>query len=90
MHESLPPDLHDFVAAKLATGQFRTVDDVAIVALRRLRDAEAQDTERLRTALQHAQAQIERGECFGLEDDAGVAQYIKRLTSRVNSESCPQ
>lgn len=76
MHESLPPDLHDFVAAKLATGQFNSVDDVAIAALRRLRDAEAQNADELRSKLQQAQAQIARGECIVLQDDDAIDEYF--------------
>lgn len=82
MHESLPPDLQDFVAAKLATGQFRSVDDVAIAALRRLRDSEAQGLEQLRSALQQAEAQIERGEYIFLKDDAAIDRYFDSFKRR--------
>lgn len=83
MNDSLPPDLQDFVAAKLATGQFRTVDEVAIAALRRLRDAEEQHLAELRSALQHAQSQIERGECITLEGKAAIDGYFNSLKRRV-------
>ncbi len=82
MNESLPPDLQDFVAAKLATGQFRTVDDVAIAALRRLRDAEEQGLLELRSALQRAQSQIDRGECIKLEGEEAIDQYFDAVKRR--------
>jgi putative addiction module CopG family antidote len=79
---SLPPDLADFVSAKLATGQFATVDEVAIAAMRQCRDFESQDLEELRRMLKEADESIDRGEYIELADGAAIHEYFEGIKRR--------
>lgn len=38
---SIPPDLQAFVDSKIASGEFQSIDEVAIAAMRAVRDREA-------------------------------------------------
>ncbi len=82
MDISLPPDLAEFVSAKLAAGQFASADEVTIAALRYYRDAETQDLERLRTMLREADEQIDRGEFIELADSAAIHEYFEDVKRR--------
>ncbi len=82
MDISLPPDLADFVSAKLAAGQFASVDEVTIAALRYYRDAEAESLERLRASLQEARDQIARGEGIEIADSTALHEYFEDVKRR--------
>ncbi len=82
MDLSLPPDLADFVSAKLATGQFSSVDEVAIAALRRYRDAEDSSLERLRESIQLSRDQIARGEGIRINTSDELHAYFEDVKRR--------
>lgn len=79
MELSLPSDLADFVSAKVASGEFRTADEVAIAALRRLRDSESAELSELRAALSAADEQLDSGEYIELTDEAARRGYFDNL-----------
>jgi putative addiction module CopG family antidote len=68
MTEPLPADIADFVSDQLASGRYSSVDELAIAALRHLRDAEVRDVEQLRGSLEIAREQLARGEGIDLTD----------------------
>jgi Arc/MetJ-type ribon-helix-helix transcriptional regulator len=82
MTEPLPPDLADFVSAKISTGEFTSVDDVAIAALRHYRDTEDSSLERLRDSIQLSRDQIARGECLRFTDREALKEYFEDVKRR--------
>lgn len=79
MELSLPPDLTDYVAAKLATGQFATVNELAIAALRHARNTEARELEELRRSIDEARASAERGEGTVIETEAEMEAFFNEI-----------
>jgi len=79
---SLPHDLADFVSAKLATGQFASVDEVAIAAMRYYRDCEMQDLEELRRMLKEADESIDRGEGIEINTSEELHAYFEDVKRR--------
>ncbi len=79
MEFDLPSDLESFVSAKLATGGFRTIEEVAIAAMRTCRDAEQENLEELRAALQAAEAQIERGEGTTIQNQDELRTFFNDI-----------
>lgn len=77
----VPQDLETYVARKVATGQFRSVDELAIEALRVYRELEAKHAQ-LKSDVQAAVEESDRGLCEPLDIEA-----IKR---EVRSESLRQ
>lgn len=57
---SVPPDLQDFIDAKLASGSFQSVDEIAFAAMRALRDKEERHAQ-LKRDIADAQAEIAAG-----------------------------
>ena len=79
MELSLPPDLTDYVAAKLASGQFATVDELAIAALRHARNAEARELEALRRSIDEARASAARGEGTDLNTPEEIEAFFNEI-----------
>lgn len=82
MDVALPEDLTGFVSGKIASGQFSSVDEVAIAALRYYRDAEADDLQRLRDSLKEAREQIARGEGIVISNSQELTQYFEDVKRR--------
>jgi putative addiction module CopG family antidote len=77
MTEPLPADIADFVSDQLASGRYSSVDELAIAALRHLRDVEARDVEQLRGSLEVAREQLSRGEGIDLTDAQSRRAYFE-------------
>lgn len=82
MIEPLPPDLTDYVSAKLASGMFASLEDMTIAALRHYRDTEALDVERLKASIEESRRQIARGECIEIHDKRALKEYFEDVKRR--------
>jgi Arc/MetJ-type ribon-helix-helix transcriptional regulator len=82
MDLSLPPDLADFVSAKLATGQFSSVNEVAIAAMRQCRDHENSSLAELRESIQLAREQIVRGEGIEINTSEELHAFFEDIKRR--------
>jgi len=76
---TIPPDLTDFVAKKLATGEFTSLDELAFAAIRRIRNREAQELEELRSMLREADAQIDRGEYIEINSKEELKAFFEEI-----------
>jgi putative addiction module CopG family antidote len=82
---NVPPDVATFVNSQVASGVFRSPDEVLRAAVESLqRDAKRQEAEHaFRQSLVESAAEIERGEfqeCDHAFDDVEVELFGKRLT----------
>jgi antitoxin ParD1/3/4 len=80
MATALPPDLLQFIERELASGKYRSEDDVICDALRLLRERE-QRIETLRAEIGPAIDQLDRGEGRPLDGEAIKARGRQRLTA---------
>jgi antitoxin ParD1/3/4 len=64
MPQTLPPDLQDFVDRELATGRYRTTEEIVIAGLRLLQRDRQEALEGIREGL----AESERGEGIPLDE----------------------
>jgi len=76
MKLSLPAELAGFVSAKVASGEFRSVDEVVIAALRRFQDADSSRLAGVRAAITVAYEQLARGEYVELADEVARRRYF--------------
>ena len=78
MNPSLPPDLSSFVEQQVASGAFGSADEVLVASLRQMQERERKLTE-LRTMIDEADAEFERGEYIELCDETLPAffEHIK-------------
>ena len=79
---TIPPDLTDFVAKKLATSEFTSLDELAFAAIRRMRDREARELEQLRAMLREAESQIDRGECIEINSKDELKAFFEEIKRR--------
>jgi len=86
--QSFPPDLEEFVQQALASGRYRSADEVVYDALRLLREREMR-LEELRRDIQVGWDQVDRGEVILLDDeaaeDAFYADIMRRGRQRLSS-----
>jgi Arc/MetJ-type ribon-helix-helix transcriptional regulator len=83
IHESLPPDLGQYVEQQVAAGNYHSEEDLVVSAVRVLRDVQArqrQFVEDLRLGME----QLDRGE-FNEYGEEGLRQRFEELKQRVRS-----
>jgi putative addiction module CopG family antidote len=77
--ESLPPELQQFVERELASGRYKSVDDVICDALRLLRERKRYE---LREAIDIGLQTLEEGEGIELEDERSVRAFFDDVKQR--------
>jgi putative addiction module CopG family antidote len=78
--QSLPPELERFVEEQVASGTYRSEQDLFVSAVRVLRDVQARQAifhEDVRTGME----QLDRGE-FNEYDEAGLRRRFDKLNER--------
>jgi putative addiction module CopG family antidote len=83
IHESLPPDLGQFVEQQVAAGNYRSEEELVISAVRVLKDVRArqrQFAEDVRLGME----QLDRGE-FNEYDEAGLRRRFDELKQRASN-----
>jgi antitoxin ParD1/3/4 len=80
MNPSLPPELSAFVEQQVASGAFRTADEVVVAGLRMMQDRERKLTE-LRAMLQEGLDDLENGRCIELDED-GLKAFFEDIKKR--------
>jgi putative addiction module CopG family antidote len=81
IHESLPPDLGQFVEQQVAAGNYHSEEELVVSAVRVLRDV--QDRQRqLADDVRLGMEQLDRGE-FNEYDEVGLRERFEELQQRV-------
>ena len=75
----IPPDLQQFLDQELASGQYRSADEVICAGLRLLRDRRLYE---LRSDIQAGLEQLERGEGIELEDQRALRAFFDDIKAR--------
>ncbi len=81
MLENYPPDLREFVAAKIASGQFKSADEFAIRAAELYRHMDCRHEE-LKRAVAEGIAQIEAGDYLEFRDDDELHEFFEGVKRR--------
>jgi putative addiction module CopG family antidote len=81
MIQPLPPDLKEFVEQALATGKYRSADELICEGLRLLRERD-RGLEELRRHVDAGLAQIDRGEVIVLDDDSSQRAFFEDIKAR--------
>lgn len=81
MPEPLPPEIQEFVLTQLATGDYRSEEDLVVEPLRAFRELKLRH-QALLDELQDPISQAERGETHPLDTEATKAEARRRLNSR--------
>jgi antitoxin ParD1/3/4 len=79
MPEPLPPELQQFVEQELASGRYRSVDDVICDGLRLLRERKLHE---LRREIDAGLEQLERGEGIPLADEPSLQAFFDDISDR--------
>lgn len=75
---AFPPDIEAYVQEKIAQGQFRSRDELAVEAVRLYREIELKHAH-LKTDIQAALDEADRGLCEPLDIEAIQAELIAEL-----------
>ena len=81
MSMSLPQDLQQFVQQEIASGKYRSEEDLLCAGLRLLRERERR-LQALREDIKPALEQLDRGEGEPLDAESIKARSRKRLAAR--------
>lgn len=82
---SFPPDLVHFVQQELASGKYRTEQELVHAAVRAMRDQES-SLQRFRAGLQKRLEEIDRGEVIELEGDDALQDFFAEIEAEVDAE----
>ena len=85
MTEMLPPDLQQFVRQQLATGHYRSEDELLSQAVRFYRDSGIR-LEQLREDINDQLRRLDRGEGTRLADDAAMETFFAAIEAEVHEE----
>jgi len=83
MSTVIPPELEAFVESEIASGKYRSREEVLTEALRLLREREGK-LERLRTDLQAGLNELEAGEMIEISDEQEQRQFFEAIQRRGN------
>jgi antitoxin ParD1/3/4 len=81
MNPSLPPDLSSFVEQQVASGAFRTADEVVVAGLRLMQDRERKLAE-LRAMIQEGMDDFERGDYIELTTPEEYKAFAEDICAR--------
>jgi putative addiction module CopG family antidote len=82
---SFPPDLAQFVQQELASGKYKSEQELVHAAIRAMRDQEI-NLQRFRAGLQKRLDEIDRGEVIELLGDDALRDFFTGIETEVNAE----
>jgi Arc/MetJ-type ribon-helix-helix transcriptional regulator len=85
MIDAFPPDLQRFVSEEVASGHYRTEDELLVEAVRFYRDSAVRRRE-LRDEINARLRQLDRGEAIEIADDAALDVFIDQIGIEVPEE----
>jgi Arc/MetJ-type ribon-helix-helix transcriptional regulator len=78
MLDAYPPDLRDFVAQKIASGEFKSADEFAVIAAKVYREMDQRHRE-LKQSVMQGIRDIESGNCVVLNGDDELHEFFEAL-----------
>ena len=78
MIATLPPDLQQFVREEVASGHYRSEDELVLEAVRYYRESNVR-LQRLREEIRTSLEQLDRGEGIELADDAAREAFFDEI-----------
>lgn len=81
MLDDYPPDLRDFVAQKIASGEFKSADEFAIQAARVYREMDQRHAD-LKQAVAEGLAQIESGDYIEINGEQELHDFFEGVKKR--------
>lgn len=85
MIATFPPDLQQFVRDEVASGHYRSEDELLLEAVRYYRESNVR-WHRLREEIGTSLEQLDRGEGIELADDAALEAFFDQIDTEVQSE----
>ena len=85
MIATFPPDLQQFVQEEVASGHYRSEDELVLEAVRYYRESNVR-LQRLREEIRTSLEQLDRGEGIELADDAALEAFFDQIGAEVESE----
>lgn len=82
MNISLAPELESFVQQKIASGSYKSLDEVVNASLRLLQKYDEGKLKRLREDIMAAYEQSQRGESAPLDMEAIISAGLERLENK--------
>ena len=82
---SFPPDLAQFVQQELASGRYKSEQELVQVAVRALRDQES-NLQRFRAELQKRLDGLDRCEGIELDGDDALRDFLTEIETEVDAE----
>ena len=85
-HPFLSPELNDLLRERLATGSYRSDEDVLLAGLKALNDLEATERE-FREQFQRRRETLQAGKGIAIEGDEGLGEFFDDLDAEVDRET---
>jgi len=85
MSEPFPRDIQQFVRQELASGNYRSEEELVVAAVRFLRDSEVR-LRQLRAGLRGRLDRLDRGEVIELDDDEALESFLDQVEAEVKEE----
>jgi hypothetical protein len=81
MLDAYPPDLRDFVAQKIASGELKSADEFAVHAAELYRDMDSRHAE-MKRAVELGLQQLDAGDSIELKGDEELQKFFEDLKRR--------
>jgi Arc/MetJ-type ribon-helix-helix transcriptional regulator len=81
MLDAYPPELQEFVLSKIASGEFRSVDEFAVEAAALYRDVDRR-REKLKEEVEAAIAEIDAGQSIEINDETDLREFVDGVKRR--------
>ena len=89
MIATFPPDIQQFVREEVASGHYRSEDELVLEAVRYYRESSVR-LQRLREEIKTSLEQLNLGEGIELADDAALETFFDQIDAEVRSELAAQ
>ncbi len=89
MSATFPPDLQQFVQQELASGHYRSEDELLLEAVRFYRDNNIR-LDQIRQELRARLQQLDEGQGIELADDAALETFFDEIESEVRDDLAKQ
>jgi antitoxin ParD1/3/4 len=80
-----PPELQEFLRDEVATGKYRSEEEVVMEAIRRLRDANLR-LGQLRAEIQAGLDSLDRGEGIEIDGDEALGKFFDGIEAEVHAQ----
>jgi hypothetical protein len=81
MLDAYPPDLREFVAQKIAAGEFKSAEEFAVQAAELYRELDRRQAD-LKRSVEEGLAQIESGDYIELNGDEELREFFEGVKRR--------